>query len=39
MIENEIQVLGTSHKKKNRFRPVWWSIVVVIAVVITALAI
>ena len=39
MIENEIQVLGTSHKKKNRFRPVWWSIVVVIAVVLIASAI
>lgn len=39
MIENEIQVLGTSHKKKNRFRPVWWSIVVVITVVLIASAI
>lgn len=39
MIENEIQVLGTSRRKKNRFRPVWWSIVSMIAMVITALAI
>lgn len=39
MIENEIQVLGTSRRKKNRFRPVWWSIVSMTAMVITALAI
>lgn len=37
MIENEIQVLGTSRKRKNRFRPVWWSLVIVMAVVITSL--
>ena len=35
MIENEIQVLGTSRRRKNRFRPVWWSLVIVMAVVIT----
>lgn len=39
MIENEIQVLGTSRRKKNMFRPVWWSIVSIITVVIIALAI
>ena len=39
MIENEIQVLGTSRKRKNRFRPVWWSLVIVMAVVIIAFTI
>ena len=37
MIENEIQVLGTSRRRKNKYRFVWWSLIIVMMVVITTL--
>ncbi len=35
MNENEIQVLGTSHKKRKKFYPMWWLPIIVVAIIIT----